>query len=52
MAVANPRDLAAVQLQLSRPVVNQHKIIPRPIHLGEFNHHEESIAAAPADIKF
>jgi len=39
MPVAEPNDLVAIEPDLSRPVINQHKIIPRAIHLGEFQNH-------------
>ena len=39
MPVAEPHDLVAGKPDLSCPVINEHKVIPRAVHLGEIQNH-------------
>jgi hypothetical protein len=43
MAVAEPHDLVAGKRDLPCPVVYEHKVIPRAIHFGEFQHHDPKV---------
>jgi hypothetical protein len=39
MPIAEPHDLVAGQLDLSCPIIDEHKIIARAVHLGKFQNH-------------
>jgi hypothetical protein len=40
MAIAKPHNLLATELDLLGAVINEDKVIPRAVHLGEFQNHE------------
>ena len=43
VSVAKPRDLAATQMNVPCPVVNQDKIVPRAVHFRELDNHGPSL---------
>jgi hypothetical protein len=43
VAVAQPRDLRGLQLNLARAIVNQDEIVARRFHFGKVNDHSNNV---------
>jgi hypothetical protein len=47
MPVAQPRNLLRRKLNLPFPIIDNDKVIPRPIHLGKINSHCQKAKTPP-----
>jgi hypothetical protein len=48
MPVTQANELLAGKLKRLRAIINQHKVISRAVHLGEFQYHRQERSAAPS----
>ena len=44
MSIAKVHDLVAAQADALRPIIDEHKIIARAVHLGEFQNHAGNVS--------
>ena len=48
MSVAQPDDLGGLEPDLPQPIIDQDKIVTRPVHFGKDNSHPNRVAISAA----